>query len=105
MSTSCAGLARSDFQAFDGRGSVGGTGKVGPVLSQGFAFEGLQSWSIETDGNMMTLHKMTGDWGPWEGVVAEQTNDGAVLRFGSKQWTILQDRIRKGGIVHVEMEK
>jgi hypothetical protein len=51
MATSCAGMARTDFQAFDGRGSVGGTRKVLPLLSQGFALEGFQNLMV---GNTMT---------------------------------------------------
>src|SRR5437762_8711858 len=105
MSTSCAGISRPDFQAFNGRRSIGGTRKVRPVLSQGFVFERLQNGSVEMDGNMMTVTEMTGGGSPWEGIVAGQTNDGAILRFGSKQRTILQDKIWKGGVIHVEMEK
>ena len=93
MSASHAGIARPDFQAFNGRGSIGGTRKVWPVLSQGFAFERFQNWTIEMDGNMMTLTEVTGDWSPWEAIVAGQTNDGAVLRFTSKQRALLQNRI------------
>ena len=94
MSTSRAGIAGPDFQTFDGRGSIGGTRKVWPVLSQGFVFETFQNRTIETDGDMMTMTEMAGDWGPWEGIVAGQTNDGAVLRFTSKQRISIQNRIR-----------
>ena len=55
-------------------------------------FEGPESRTIQIDGEAVTFVEVTGDWIARKAIVAGQANEGAVVGFTSKQWTVFQNR-------------